>query len=218
MQTVILPPRLCLHPLLQDLPATSFTGKNITLNNPQYLNAKSINSANLQTWYVVGTVTNYTTQPANGTFINFLSNIKIQIQLPKVSLIRAIWWSRYFKDSLNGIITKFGSVSYTSPALMDNQSFITSLGFNDINKTVDIGNKNLTLDYFPQPIITNQITLGDITYSAAARNGSTLPKWNDGHTVSLQIELFGCDNYLLDEGIGISSLLWIIPPHMLFLF
>ncbi len=43
------------------------------------------------------------------------SSVQVQITLPKVSLINAIWWSSYFKDDRNGYILYFGQISYTVP-------------------------------------------------------------------------------------------------------
>jgi hypothetical protein len=64
----------------------------------------------------------------------------------------------------------------------------------------DIWNKDLAFTFFPQPIITDLITLGDISYSATPQQYQTLPRSTDGHNVRFEIELLGCENYQLEAG------------------
>jgi hypothetical protein len=102
--------RLCLKPLLHDLPSTSFTTKTISLSNPWYLNSKGIYSASFLTYLANGT---FLTNVGNtSSEIDLWGNVNIRINLPKVSLVKGIWWSTYTQDSYNGIITKIGKLQY----------------------------------------------------------------------------------------------------------
>ena len=65
------------------------------------------------------------------------------------------------------------------------------------NRGYDPGKTDLSPSLFPQPILTSQISFGDIIYVADPM-GSDL-KWNLGHTVHFNLELFGCDNYQIDS-------------------
>ncbi len=58
----------------------------------------------------------------------------------------------------------------------------------------------MAFTFFPQPIITDLITLGDISYSATPQKDQTLPRSTDGHNVRFEIELVGCENYQLEAG------------------
>jgi hypothetical protein len=66
-------------------------------------------------------------------------------------------------------------------------------------KTQDWGTGNMNFIMFTQPIITKQLNLEDMTYTASPRPWQTQPYPYDGHTINFEIELFGCDNFLLDE-------------------
>jgi hypothetical protein len=62
------------------------------------------------------------------------------------------------------------------------------------------GRDNVNVTYFSQVIITSQLSLGDITYTANGAASRAYPLYNDGHYVSFEIELFGCDSYVIDAG------------------
>jgi hypothetical protein len=84
---------------------------------------------------------------------------------------------------------------------MGSQWFWTnSIGTQTKSENGDIWNKDLAFTFFPQPIITDLITLGDISYSATPQQYQTLPRSTDGHNVRFEIELVGCENYQLEAG------------------
>lgn len=94
--------RLCLHPLLHDLSGASFASGRSSqslnlLQNPDNLNAKGINSASIYNYYYPSSGIVYLTNPNSQNYINFVNDYSIQLTLPKVSLINAIWWSNYYK-------------------------------------------------------------------------------------------------------------------------
>ena len=99
--------RLCLKPLLHDLPSTSFSANLVSLANPWYLNSKGIYSASFVTYMADGT---FMTNEGNSSEIDLWGKVQIVIKLPKVSLIKGIWWSTYNQDSYNGIIVKIGKL------------------------------------------------------------------------------------------------------------
>ena len=67
-------------------------------------------------------------------------------------------------------------------------------------KSEDILAKDLTFYFFPQPIVTDVISLGSISYTANPQQDQPLPRSIDGHTVRFEIELVGCENYQLEAG------------------
>ncbi len=86
------------------------------------------------------------------------------------------------------------------PAEMSTTSWYhnTQLASNT-NKGQDWGTGNMNFIMFTQPIITKQLNLEDMTYAASPRQDQQKPYPNDGHTINIQIELFGCDSFVLDQ-------------------
>ena len=56
--------------------------------------------------------------------------------------------------------------------------------------------------FFNSTVYTNVITFGGITYTLdpTYNTGETNPYWKRVHSVQFEMELFGCDNYQIDEG------------------
>ena len=56
--------------------------------------------------------------------------------------------------------------------------------------------------FFNSTVYTNVITFGDFTYTVdpTYNNYETSPLWYRVHSVQFEMELFGCDNYQIDEG------------------
>jgi hypothetical protein len=77
------------------------TSQTNYLQNSQFLNAKGINQASINTWYMNGSAINYLTIPntSNTPFIHFKDWFQLQLTLPKLSLIKGVWWSTYYKAS-----------------------------------------------------------------------------------------------------------------------
>jgi hypothetical protein len=67
-----------------------------------------------------------------------------------------------------------------------------------------LGTTDVTLTSLPQPILTSQISLGDIVFTASPL-GAT-PQWNFGHVIPFNLEVYGCDNYQIDESKSIVPL------------
>ena len=92
--------------MLQDLPASAFTSEIITLQNPWNLKSKGINTATFNSYLGDGTF--ITSQGTTANEIIVWKNVSIVITLPKLTLIKGVWWSTYYRDYNNGIITKMG--------------------------------------------------------------------------------------------------------------
>ena len=75
-------------------------------------------------------------------------------------------------------------------------SYVTYLTSNS-DRAYSPGKTDLSLSLFPQPIFTSEIFFGDIIYTADLMNNKL--NWDLGHTVHFNLELFGCDNYQIDE-------------------
>lgn len=95
-----------MRPLLQDLPASSFTSEIVSLHNPWNLNSKGINTATFYSYLGDGTFV--TSQGTAATEISVWKNVTIIVTLPKLSLIKGVWWSTYYRDTNNGIVNKIG--------------------------------------------------------------------------------------------------------------
>ena len=68
-----------------------------------------------------------------------------------------------------------------------------------IANIVDIGN---WLKMFPRISIINIIYLSTYYFPhqiSSSRSGNNMTYATDGHVINLQIEVFGCDNYVMDE-------------------
>jgi hypothetical protein len=106
--------------------------------------------------------------------------------------------AKKLQDVTNGIIVNFGVISYQTPPILGSKTWYTNaLAF--AGKTYNPGRENLNVTYFSQAIITSKLILGNITYTANG-NGSTYPQYDNGHYVSFEIELFGCDSFVIDSG------------------
>ena len=100
--------RLCLHPLLHDLPSSSFQTTTTSLRNPWALNSKGIYTASFVTYLPDGSSLSDYRNNSN-TEIDLDDSVKIVVQLPKETLVKGIWWASYNQDVTNGIITRFGN-------------------------------------------------------------------------------------------------------------
>ena len=125
--------------------------------------------------------------------------------MPKRTLIQGIWWSAYYKTDWNGYITNINKV-YFKDASNNTVSF-TSGSF--LNRVEEGGKLNMTFIFFPVPILTHQLRLGDLTYTVNPRGDNPLPNYDDGHYILYEMELFGCDNYVIDESKPFSQVLFI---------
>ena len=79
---------------------------------------------------------------------------------------------------------------------MGSGSYATILD-SSYNRGYSTGTTDMSLSYFPQPILTSEISFGDIVYTANPIGDD--PLWNFGHIVNFNLELFGCENYKIDE-------------------
>jgi hypothetical protein len=169
--------RLCLHPLLHDLNSTSFirraSNSNYTLEN---LNDKAVSASKIDV----------TSSSINiGFNLMNLSKTTIEIRLPKEMLIRGIWWSAP---------DPYVYVQNFEKTFLFNSQFSTWNWYSILNMSKNTKNssaKNVTPIMFPVPIITNSLRLENLIYYDSTRNSDKIP---------LQIELFGCEEYQLDEG------------------
>ena len=110
--------------------------------------------------------------------------------------MQGIWWSTYYKNDWNGFITNINKVTFKDVNDADVQITTGSL----LNKVEEGGKGNLTFFYFPVPLLTTRITLQDLTYTVNVRGKNALPNYNDGHYILFEVEVVGCDNYVVDEG------------------
>ena len=112
----------------------------------------------------------------------------IQIQLPKESLIKSVWWSA---PNGKAYIFNIELFRYQEPtSLGGNQRWTNSLNGSTITKSSDFN--NLTIKLFPNPILTQILILDGINVYSESPNTQF---------VNFQIEIFGCESYKLDEGI-----------------
>jgi hypothetical protein len=127
---------------------------------------------------------------------SFSSN---SILLPKVTLIRGIWWSR---NSFDWFFIQYKPANNISEVKQLSTYVVRS-------STIHFfGNANTTIDYFPQPILTNSINLrwadGKIEYISdlskiSGFNGNYWVVYGD-YTNPLEIEIYGCEDYDLEKG------------------
>ena len=61
------------------------------------------------------------------------------------------------------------------------------------------GNTNLNLILFNTPIVTSELHLEQMTYTANPVSGQSQANPTDGHTISFEVELFGCSNYNIEQ-------------------
>jgi len=134
-----------------------------------------------------------------GLEIAFKSSVQIQIQFPTTSIVRGIYWSRYSKDSLKGIITSFKNVTYSTDADISTDT-MNDFSLASYSGGIDPGNSNLSMVLFDRPFLAKQISLGNITYTADPLNNQTIPLYNTTHTIQFQLEIFGCDSVDLSKG------------------
>ena len=128
-------------------------------------------------------------------FSNFFQ-YRIQVTLPKTSLILGMWWSTPAFDLNNGYIVRFGKIYHSAPAVMGSGSYTTLLDAS-YNRARNLATTDVTLTTLPQPILTSQVTFGDIVFTASPLGSE--PQWNFGHVIPFNLELYGCDNYQMDE-------------------
>jgi len=83
---------------MQDLGWNSFSGETVGLNNPWYINSKGINVASFTTNQGGTFVTSWGSDHSQ---IKLWSDVRYVIKLPKVSLIKGIWWSTYNQVSIS---------------------------------------------------------------------------------------------------------------------
>ena len=96
----------------------------------------------------------------------------------------------------NGYIVNFGSVSYNLTTASGSTFYSADILKNEFKLNVDPGTTNLRISYFPNPILTQNLFLGDIQFKVV--QGSYGP--NDVRLVTFEIELFGCSNYVIEKG------------------
>ena len=66
-------------------------------------------------------------------------------------------------------------------------------------KGQDNGRNDWTITYLPQPVYTDKIMFSGITWRGGAVKGQSHPKWNRGHYLRFQMEMFGCQDYTVDK-------------------
>jgi len=125
-----------------------------------------------------------------------LFQVRIKVTLPKLSLLLSLWWSTATKDLNNGCIVRFSKIYHTAPPAMGSGSYTTILD-SSYNRDYSSGTTDMSLSPFPQPILTSEISFGDIVFTANPIGN--LPLWDFGHIVNFNLEVFGCDNYKIDE-------------------
>ena len=131
-------------------------------------------------------------------FVGEISFFKqIRIYFPKTFLILGLWWSTFTATDTNGYISNIAQVNikdfYNNSVRVVYGSFLTF--------SQDPGNTNLDFKSLPVPLLTSELLLLYLTYTAQPRGGNPLPNFDDGHTILFQLELFGCDNYDLNAGL-----------------
>ncbi len=112
-----------------------------------------------------------------------------------MTLIQGIWWSAYYKTNTNGYITDINKVYFKDAFNKD----VTINSGSFLNRAEEGGKSNMNFIYFPVPILTKQLKLLDLTYTVNPKDGNPLPNYDDGHYILFEMELFGCDNYVIDE-------------------
>jgi hypothetical protein len=120
-----------------------------------------------------------------------LSTTTIEIRLSKEMLIRGIWWSALDPKVY---VQNFENTFYY------NSQFSTWNGYKILNKSENTKNpkaQNVTPIMFPVPIFTSSLRLENLIYYDSTRYSDQIP---------LQVELFGCEEYQLDEGLIFFSL------------
>ena len=58
----------------------------------------------------------------------------------------------------------------------------------------------MSLIYFPIPILATEMRLTHLTYTGNPVGSNPFAKYDDGHNIKFETELFGCDNYDINEG------------------
>ena len=96
----------------------------------------------------------WVTLPSKTGDISFFSSVYIQITMPKVMLVKGVWWSGYFQDQYNGWIKKIGKIGWKNPA---DDSMQTFSGITYLNRSSEGGKQNLSIIFFQVPIWTSQI-------------------------------------------------------------
>jgi hypothetical protein len=120
-----------------------------------------------------------------------LSRTTIEIRLPKEMLIRGIWWSA--PDS-NIYVQNFGSMFYYDSQF---STWFWSFFLRYSERTKNPKAQKVTPIMFPAPILSNSLRLENLIYYESTMNSGKIP---------LQVELFGCEEYQLDEGLIFLSL------------
>jgi hypothetical protein len=123
--------------------------------------------------------------------------LQIQIVFPKPVLVQAVWWSAYYKDDTHGYITSIGKLYFKYHSsdgwtIIDTSSILT--------RTEEGGKSNMPLIYLPVPILAIEMRYIFLTYTGNPVGSNPLPNYDDGHFIMFEAEVFGCDNYIMNEG------------------
>ena len=128
------------------------------------------------------------TTESNGDFVT-TDDVKIVIDLPNPSLLTGIWWSTATSPSYQyGFLRTIQNLEFN----MAGKDYKLD-SVKDVIKDRSNGRNNLEVTLFPQPILTQQLTLSGFQY-----NASDDSEWHHGHRIRFNLELFGCENYEID--------------------
>ena len=125
---------------------------------------------------------------SNGDFVT-TDDLKIVIDLPNPSLLTGIWWSTATTPSYQyGYLRTIQTLEFD----MAGKNYKLD-SVKEVIKERSSGRNHLEVTLFPQPILTQQLTLSGFQYSAAVDS-----EWHHGHRIRFNLELFGCEHYEID--------------------
>ena len=104
-------------------------------------------------------------------------------------LLTGIWWSSPYRDSYNAYITTISRLYYVVRGVGHTSAAIADF-VKPYTRTEEVGENMVR---FPHPIFTDQIKL----YGFYVQ--STWNTWNYGHNIWFNMEVFGCENYDIEE-------------------
>ena len=58
----------------------------------------------------------------------------------------------------------------------------------------------MSIIFLPVPILAIEMRYIYLTYTGSPVGSNPLPNYNDGHYIMFEAEVFGCNNYVMDEG------------------
>lgn len=137
--------------------------------------------------------------PGTSTELTTKEELKLVIKFPKPTLILGIWWSASHPiNTENAIIRRIKKMEFNLPD--SNGETITSSAIDSIWKTADLEKRDHIINYFPQPIITDELKLYNFVFKANPFSGQTVVNHKKGHYMRFTMELYGCPEFEVTKG------------------